>query len=265
MITYAQIQAIHEAMRECEELGPATYNDRDGYECATFDDVDVRKCFAKIRAGLAGETVDAKALDRVSALALVHKWRAKADLNEKMGGQQQDRCIAELMPEATFHEGALEAYDRCAAELAVAAGMACRKVREKSSGVLGEDYLAVAFRAEEEAIDERFMLAGETTTVSDEIAERDAKLSAVLSVVSEMEADRDEYEIVSDPCGADLRSFAEKVRDALSADPFERTTPMVRPEDVAPPVAERTDEDSQGWRKVDDHQDDINERMFRQG
>lgn len=54
--SYAQIEAIHEAMRECEELGPATYNDRDGYECATFDDVDVRKCFAKIRAALAGET-----------------------------------------------------------------------------------------------------------------------------------------------------------------------------------------------------------------
>jgi hypothetical protein len=163
MITYEQIQAIHEAMRECEELGPATYNDRDGYECATFDDADVRACFAKIRAAFAGEA----------------------------------------------------------------------------------------------------------STIPDAISERDAKLTAVEAVVREMEAERDEYESVGDPCGGELRYFAEKLRAALACDPFERKTPgvslyeagreafmraapeanesderMVRPEDVAPPVVERTDEDS---------------------
>jgi hypothetical protein len=121
MITYSQIQAIHEAMRECEANGLATYNDRDGYECTTFEALEVKECFAKIRAALAGET----------------------------------------------------------------------------------------------------------PTVSDAIAEREAKLSSVLSVVSEMEAERDEYERVSDPCGAELGYFVAKIRDALSADPFERATPGV--------------------------------------
>ncbi len=53
MITYEQIQAIHEAMRDVESttalrlvLGRAH----------TYDAREVNACFAKIRAALAGET-----------------------------------------------------------------------------------------------------------------------------------------------------------------------------------------------------------------
>jgi hypothetical protein len=58
MITYEQIQAIHEAMRECEINAPATYSDRDGYECMTFEALEVYDCFAKIRAALAGDAFE---------------------------------------------------------------------------------------------------------------------------------------------------------------------------------------------------------------
>jgi hypothetical protein len=54
MITYEQIQAIHEAMRECEQLVHCfdVIGDTriDGYRTD-----DVRDCFAKIRAALAGD------------------------------------------------------------------------------------------------------------------------------------------------------------------------------------------------------------------
>jgi hypothetical protein len=97
MITYSQIQAIHEAMRECEELGPATYNDRDGYECATFDDSDVRKCFAKIRAALAGEVAK---VDGVEG-HLIHR-----QTREPLEGEQDERMVRpeDVAPPVTERE-----------------------------------------------------------------------------------------------------------------------------------------------------------------
>jgi hypothetical protein len=108
---------------------------------------------AQTRAAL--ETVDATALARVSALALVHKWRAKAKLNQSASKQQAARCIAMQLPESTFHEGAEEAYGRCANALAIAFGIDCSiEVPDRSIGVLDDDHpIVIAFRAVDRAID----------------------------------------------------------------------------------------------------------------
>jgi hypothetical protein len=101
------------------------------------------------------EAIYATALDRVTALALVHKWRAKAKLNQIASMQQAARCIALQMPESTFHEGAEEAYGRCANALAIAFGIDCSiEVPDRSIGVLEEHHsIVIAFRAADRAID----------------------------------------------------------------------------------------------------------------
>lgn len=53
MLTYAQIEAIHEAMRELE--GEEISHEALGVTFTHFDSYDVRSCLAKIRAALAGE------------------------------------------------------------------------------------------------------------------------------------------------------------------------------------------------------------------
>lgn len=60
MIKYAQIEAIHEAMRECEGERevvdiPTWINAVGGMQATIYHKVDVDRCFAKIRAALAGE------------------------------------------------------------------------------------------------------------------------------------------------------------------------------------------------------------------
>jgi hypothetical protein len=56
MITYAQIEAIHEAMRELEEKEVCDY---EPYAVDSFVADDVHRCLVKIRAALAGEVKDA--------------------------------------------------------------------------------------------------------------------------------------------------------------------------------------------------------------
>lgn len=53
MLTYRQIEAIHEAMRECENER-CEYADRDACPAEHYETKDVRRCFARIRDALAG-------------------------------------------------------------------------------------------------------------------------------------------------------------------------------------------------------------------
>jgi hypothetical protein len=55
MLTYEQIEAIHEAMRELESRFRGVYDDDDRPRDLVWEG-DVSYCLAKIRAALAGET-----------------------------------------------------------------------------------------------------------------------------------------------------------------------------------------------------------------
>jgi hypothetical protein len=167
MLTYSQIEAIHEAIRECEEselvIVDARFN--------TFASAGVNLCFAKIRAALAGET----------------------------------RCTHCPSPAGGPH---------------------------KMSCALNKD---------------RETLAGETATVPNAIAERDAKLSTVMSIVQEMATERDKLV----DCGYpdDLTEYIDKLRDALSGE----TNPVpFSPEGLAA-VDELKERLGGDWSKRDDH------------
>jgi hypothetical protein len=109
------------------------------------------------------ETIDATALARVTALELIHKWRAKAKLNQIASMKQAATCIAMQLPESTFHDGAEEAYGRCADALAIALGIDfSSEVPDRSFGVLDERHsIVIAFRAADRAID-----AGDYTNIA---------------------------------------------------------------------------------------------------